>query len=156
MVTQDDQERFPSRKNPRLKQYDYASPNYYFVTICTRDMVCRFGRPGDLNQRGRIAEQGLLEIEKHFPKVKVDKYVVMPNHVHAIIVLQGSDTNLSTVIGQYKSFVSRRIHLTEPGHRVWQTSYHDHVVRDQKEYEQIWLYIDANPANWKKDCFFAV
>ncbi|MGN0978319.1 MAG: transposase [Faecousia sp.] len=156
MVEQDDRERYPSRKNPRLKQHDYALPNYYFVTICSWNKVCCFGRPGDLNRYGKIAEQGLLEIETHFSNVKVDKFVVMPNHVHAIIVLQGNDTDLSTVIGQYKSFVSRQIHVTEPGQRVWQTSYHDHVIRDQKGYERIWLYIDSNPANWEKDCFFAV
>ena len=147
-------ERFPVRKNPRLKQFDYSSPNYYFVTICTRDKACIFGTPGSLNRRGRIAQKGLLEIEKHFPNVRLDKYVIMPNHIHAILVLQGTDVQLPVVVGQYKSFVTRQIRQTEQNFPVWQSSYHDRVIRNQKSYESIWLYIESNPLNWNKDCFF--
>ena len=154
MRNPDDQDRFPVRKHPRLKEYDYASPNYYFVTICTWNKACLFGRPGALNRYGRMAEQGLVETGSHFPGVKVDKFVVMPNHVHGIVVLQGSGADLSTVVGQYKSFVSRQIHGIDPEQRVWKTSFHDHVIRNQADYERIWSYIDANPANWEKDCFF--
>ena len=79
----------------------------------------------------------------------------MPNHIHGIFVLEEGAPNLSAVIGQYKSYVSRQIRLRMPGVKVWQSSYHDHVIRDQKAYEKIWLYIDSNPLNWEKDCFFA-
>ena len=147
-------DRFHSRKNPRLKNYDYAKPNYYFITICTREKKCLFGEAGNLNAHGKIAEKGLLEIDKHFQDVTVDKFVVMPNHIHAIIILTGQAANLSVVLGQYKAFVSNQIHRTDPQETVWQASFHDHVIRDQQSYEKIWLYIDTNPANWKKDCFF--
>ena len=150
-----DSDRFHSRKNPRLPGYDYATPNYYFVTICTWEKKCIFGSGTQLSGNGKIAEQGLLEVNKHFPTVKLDKFVVMPNHIHGIFVLEEGAPNLSAVIGQYKSYVSRQIRLRMPGVKVWQSSYHDHVIRDQKAYEKIWLYIDANPLNWEKDCFFA-
>ena len=154
MSDAENKERFPSRKNPRMRKYDYSHPNYYFVTICTKEKRCIFGSTEKLNSYGRIAEQGLRNIEKHFPSVKLDKYVVMPNHVHIILVLLERDTELPVVVGQYKAFVSKQIHETGQKLTVWQSSFHDHVIRDQKGYEQIWRYIDANPMNWQKDCFY--
>jgi len=152
----DDQDynRFPVRKNPRMKRIDYASVNYYFVTICTQDKKCIFGKSGQPNVFGQVAEQGLCNINSHFPGTRIDKYVIMPNHVHAIVVIEQQGTNLSVLIGQYKSFVSREIHKIRPDLKVWQPSFHDHVIRNQKAYEQIWMYIDANPANWGEDCFY--
>ena len=154
MNANDEQNRFHSRKNPRLKRYDYTTPNYYFITICTWEKRCLFWKSGKLNQYGVTAKQGFEEITQHFPDVIVDKFVVMPNHVHAILILQTDGTNVPTVIGQYKSFVSKRIHEFDAGCRVWQASFHDHVIRNQKDYERIWLYIEANPARWEDDCFF--
>ena len=147
-------ERFPSRKHPRLKEYDYSTPNYYFITICTWKKQCLFGAAGSLNARGKIAEHGILQIEKHFPNVRVDHYVVMPNHVHLILDVQRRGKPLPQVIGQYKSFVTKEIRKTEIIQAVWQTSFHDHVIRNQESYEKIWLYIESNPQNWEKDCFF--
>ena len=147
-------DRFPVRKHPRLSYYDYSTPNYYFITICTHGRKCIFGKAGQPNHRGQIAERGILAISRHFSSVMVDQYVVMPNHVHAILILQGQDIAMTTVIGQYKSYVSREIHKTEPQLSVWQTSFHDHVIRSQQSYEKIWLYIQSNPQNRKNDCFF--
>ena len=148
-------DRFPARKSPRMQHYDYSSPNYYFVTICTHNKQCIFGNPGQLNRRGFLAEHGILEIGKHFTNVRIDKYAVMPNHVHMILVLEPGSAALLIILGQYKSYVTKQIHAEEPELRMWQASYHDHVIRNQKSYENIWLYIHANPANWEKDCFFA-
>ena len=148
-------DRFPVRKSPRIKHYDYATPNYYFVTICTSSKACLFGSPQRLNHRGKIAQSGLLEIAKHFHGVYIDKSVVMPNHIHAIIVLQNEVANLSTIIGQYKSFVTKKLHETEPNLQVWQTFFHDHVIRNEKSYQKIWNYIETNPIKWQEDCFFA-
>ena len=145
---------YPKRKHPRLDLYDYSSEGYYFVTICTHQKRCIFGNPKHLNALGRIAQEGLTSIDEHFPDVIVDKYVVMPNHIHAIIVLRGNSVNLSTVIGSYKSYVTQKIHSLYPKLEVWQTSFHDHIIRNQHGYEQIWSYIDSNPDNWEADCFF--
>ena len=146
--------RFPVRKNPRLKNYDYSTPNYYFVTICCHKMQHLFGRAGAPNDWGRIAARGLEEMEQHFPGLKLDKYVIMPNHLHAILVLEGTDTKLPIAIGQFKSYVTRQIRQSAPGRVVWQVSYHDHIIRNQTEYEKIWLYIESNPMNWEKDCHY--
>ena len=148
-----DADRFPSRKNPRLKQYDYTAHNYYFVTICTWNKSCIFGSCQKLNASGIIAQQKMDEIIVHFPDIKVDKFVVMPNHVHAIFVLNGN-VNLSTVVGQYKSAVTKQIHTIVPSIQVWQASFHDHVIRNQADYERIWVYIDTNPSRWMDDCFY--
>ena len=150
----DNRGRFSVRKNPRLKNYDYSTPNYYFVTICCHKMRHLFGKPGTPNGWGQIAARGLEEMERHFPGLRVDKYVIMPNHLHAIIILERMDTNLSVAIGQFKSFVTRQIRKSAPGCVVWQDTFHDHIIRNQKEYEKIWLYIDSNPMNWEKDCHY--
>ena len=137
-----------------MSHYDYAQPGYYFITICTKAKQCIFGTPGCLNQYGQIAQWGMNEIEMHAKGIKVDKYVVMPNHVHGILVLKDNATDLSTVIGQYKSAVTRRIRTIKQDAEVWQTSYHDHVIRNEQDYLRIWNYIDTNPMRWEKDCFF--
>ena len=154
MYIHEDSTRFPQRKNPRMKHFDYTSPNYYFVTICTKNKRCVFGNPGQLNAVGNIAEQGLCNISSHFQGITVDKYVIMPNHVHAIVIIEEKGINLWDVIGQYKSFVTKEVHRIHPDLQLWQPSFHDHIIRSQESYEKIWLYIDANPTNWIKDCFF--
>ena len=150
---------FYSRKTPRLPGYDYATHNYYFVTICVHDKKCIFGKPDQVNQLGQIAQHYMQQIEKHFPNVKVDNYIVMPNHVHAIIII-GADLkengfpSLSTVVGLYKASVSKKIHKIYPNLKVWQRSFHDHIIRDQRGYERIWEYIQYNSQKWEEDCFY--
>ena len=79
------------RKSTRLVGYDYANENYYYVTICTHERRCIFGDVKALSKYGKIAEEELLKISKHFGTVKLDKYMVMPNHIHAIIVISSDD-----------------------------------------------------------------
>ena len=148
-------DRFPRRKNPRLKQYDYATENYYFVTICTGEKKCIFGTPDQLNSFGMFAKEGLLSLENHFPTVKMDSFVVMPNHIHAIIALSADSVKLTTVVGSYKSYVTKKIHEMDPKIKVWQSSFHDHVIRNQQSYEKIWNYIEYNPMKWEEDCFYS-
>lgn len=111
-------ERFPKRKNPRLRQFDYASANSYFVTICTWEKACLFGTPETLSPYGIIAREYLEEIPLHYPEVVVEQMVVMPNHVHAIMTMPGDGSSLPTVIGGYKSAVSRKIRQTAPDLKV--------------------------------------
>ena len=149
-----DDDRFPSRKNPRLKDFDYSLPYYYFITVCTWDKECIFGTAKELSPWGNIARACIDEIERHFPGVRVDKSVVMPNHVHMILTPQGQNPGIPYIVAAYKAAVSRRVHKTDPERKIRQASFHDHVIRNQADYERIWLYIDANPQNWEKDCFF--
>ena len=144
----------PVRKSTRIPGYDYSTNNYYFVTICTHEKVCLFTTGGKTSHLGTIAERCLTEIPHHFPGVRVDKWVVMPNHIHAVLVFENANVNLTTVIGLYKSQVTKEIHRMKPNLTVWQRSFHDHVIRSQKTYEKIWNYIDGNPSKWEEDCFF--
>ncbi len=146
---------FPQRKRTRLKGYDYSTEKYYFVTICS------FEKRHIFNKYREIAECHFSNISSHFEGVKVDKCVVMPNHIHIIVAIGCDDTErskpfptLSTIIGQYKSGISKDIHKIEPDLKVWQKSFHDHIIRDKEDYLRIWNYIDTNPATWEKDCFF--
>ena len=146
---------FCARKSPRIPNYDYSNCGYYFITICTKDKKCIFGNFENMNEFGRIASRELSAIETHYDHIFIDKYVVMPNHVHAIIVIDHSgQNNLSSVIGQYKSGVTRKIREKCPEITVWQRSFHDHVIRNETQYLKIWEYIDQNPAKWELDCFY--
>ena len=145
----------PKRKSTRIPGFDYSTPNYYFLTLCTKDRQCIFGNPGILNRNGKIAEQMLLKIPEIYPQVKVDKYVVMPNHVHLILVLElEQQISITHIIGQYKMSETKEIRKNCPNFHVWQRSFHDHIIRNQKSYEKIWEYIENNPQKWEEDCFF--
>ena len=149
-----DEERFPKRKSPRIPGYDYATPNYYFITICTHEKNCIFWSGGKLNTFGQIAFDAAMQISAHFPGNRVDSFVVMPNHIHMILVVEPGGTDATVVIGQYKSQVSKEIHKIDPKRKIWQTSFHDHGIRDYRQYQHIREYIETNPMRWKEDCFF--
>ena len=112
-----------------------------------------------LNDVGEKAKQYLMEITRHYPYVIVDKCVVMPNHVHAILIIQNLEQNkvpdLTRIVGQYKMMVSKWFHKFYPNEELWQRSFHDHVIRNQKSYEKIWNYIEGNPSKWEEDCFYS-
>ena len=150
---------FPKRKHTRIPGYDYATHNYYFVTICTHNRNCIFWEDNALSQCGKIAEEFLLKIPEFYPQVMVDKCVVMPNHVHGIFIIRNdinSDKvpNIANVIGQYKMSVTKRIRQYYPNCEVWQRSFHDHIIRNRKGYDKIWEYIENNPLKWEEDCFY--
>ena len=146
------------RKLPRLSGWDYSAENYYFVTVCTHHKRCLFGSVCDFSRLGKLAETELLRIPERFPGVRIDKYVVMPNHIHAIVVLgcDGAERSrplptLSTVVGLYKSGVSRLA-----GEPIWQKSFYDHIIRNEESYLEIWRYIDENPLKWREDELYTV
>ena len=144
---------FYERKSPRIPNYDYSNSNYYFITLCTHEHCCIFGKPGELNPLGNIVQRDLLSIQKYYPGVRIDKFVVMPNHVHAIIVLENGFINpsISKIVGLYKTGVTKQLRKMRPDIQVWQRSFYDHIIRNQKSYEEIWTYIDNNPLKWEMD-----
>ena len=146
---------FDPRKQNRIPHYDYSLPNFYFLTICAHDRKCIFGAPNRLGRIGMIVSRCIEKIGEKYPQVRVDKYVVMPNHVHMILVLEGDDPPaVPHIISQFKGAVSKEVRKIYPGIQLWQRSYYDHVIRDQHSYEQIWLYIEGNPQCWEKDDHF--
>jgi len=148
----------PNRKRLRLAQFDYSSENYYFITICTADKKHIFGTTDKLNCFGKIAEKRILDIPNHHYGVRIDKYVIMPNHIHAIVVLGCTGRtpteripSLPTVLGSFKSSVTKEIHEIAPEIQVWQPSYNDHIIRNNSDYAGVWQYIDQNPERWNED-----
>jgi len=150
----------PKRKLNRLHNYDYAQIGAYFVTICTKDMKWLFGSIDGgtmtLNDNGIIVNNELHKISTHFNNVEISNYVVMPNHVHLIVVIisagaaSGAPTmTIGNIIRGYKSGVSRLI-----GFSPWQRNYHDHVIRNQEDYKRIAEYIENNPARWAEDRYY--
>ena len=147
---------FYKRKSPRIANYDYGTQNYYFITICTHDRKCIFGSAAELNHFGIIAKRNIETMCRHYDNVSVDKFTVMPNHVHFILVLgKSSEITATQIVGQYKAGVTRQIRKIVPDALVWQRSFHDHIIRNQMQYEKIWYYIENNPLRWQEDCFFS-
>ena len=150
----------PKRKQIRIKDYDYSAPGAYFVTICTKNRAqilwetvgADIIRPQDvsLSVVGKIVEQGVLQISNHYDHIAVDKFCIMPNHVHLILVIQNNEDGrmisaptVSTVVGSMKRWVSKQI-----GRSIWQKSFHEHGIRNQQDYDEIWEYIENNPLKY--------
>ncbi len=98
-------------------------------------------------------------LETHYSEVYVDQFIVMPNHVHAIIVIGEQNqiskmVTLPQIIGSYKSGVSKQIHQLNPDLSVWKRAFHDHIIRNQIENKKIWNYVAYNDLKWEEDCFY--
>ncbi len=158
--------RNPVRKRNRLENYDYNTAGMYFITICTEDKEKLFGivingtegeAPGvRLSEMGRIVERQIQSINR-VPFVQVEKYVVMPNHVHMILSVEDNNRQqkrppndlIPSTIGGFKRICSRKI-----GRDVFQRSYYDNIIRTQHRFDLIWNYIADNPRRWKQDRFY--
>ena len=153
------------RKPNRLKEYDYSQNGAYFITICTRKrekLLWNVGancvRPQDkisLSDIGIIIDNEIKSINKIYSNiVKIDKYVIMPNHIHMIISIDSDGRTqfaptISRIIKQFKGSITKQI-----GFSIFQRSFHDRIIRNQKEYHKIWEYTDTNPLKWEQDCFY--
>jgi putative transposase len=143
------------RRSIRLKGYDYSQAGFYFITIDTKDRVCLFGKivmvenfqPSMvLNNAGKIADEGWLEIPIHFPNAVLHEHIVMPNHIHGIIELIKSGSHND-------SESNNGVQIFEP-QPIWQRNYYEHIIRDEKSFQRISDYIINNPKNWHEDKFF--
>jgi len=105
---------------------------------------------------GKIVEKHIQNIPSFYQNIYVDNYVVMPNHIHMILVLDNGDHNpaVPLIIGQFKRGVTKEIRCIFPERIIWQRSFHDHIIRNQAGYEKIWTYIENNPIKWEDDYFF--
>lgn len=157
---------YPKRKYPRLKAYDYRLPGYYYITIHGAGdapaLSCiRAAAPGKraeviLTKPGIVAQQQLLALEQRYHNLKVDKYVIMPTHIHVIFRLLDtgrcleSCASIPDIVGAYKSIATRKINRANntPGRKLFQPSFYDTVLRNEKAYQECWLYIDGNPDKW--------
>ena len=154
---------YKSRKYPRLKEYNYSLPGYYYVTIHSEHSAQLLSKvmSGDavrraviqLTQIGEIAMEQLLLLEKRYPYVKIDKYVIMPTHIHVIIRLLAGvmpREGLTEIVGAYKSLTTRAMNAVRntPGEKQFQRSFYETVIRNEAAYQSCWKYIDENPDQW--------
>ncbi len=108
-----------------------------------------------LTNIGQVCDKYINNINTIYENVSLDKYVIMPNHIHLIISLCGTmrasspTKNIENIIRSFKIMVTKEI-----GKSIWQRSYNDHIIRDEKDYQKIWEYIDTNVLRWEKDCFY--
>ncbi len=165
----------------RWATWDYASNAAYFITICTAHRQHYFGGVVNgamaLTPVGQAALDCWNEIPAHFPFVRLDQFVVMPNHVHGIVVIDKQTTgvvetqnfaslqsspnrfgpqsqNLASIVRGYKIGVTQYAHHNDILF-AWQDRYHDHVIRGAAEHQRIRQYICDNPQKWADDTFFA-
>ena len=164
------------RRALRLKDYDYSQAGAYFVTLCTHLRECIFGSVDRsilrLSDAGLVAKQIWNELPVHYPRVSLDAFIVMPNHVHGVIMFSDEDRfvpkepmertpqpgrvkmhALPEIVRAFKTFSARAInkHRHSEGESVWQRNYYEHVVRDEKDLNRIRQYIADNPARWSED-----
>ena len=163
---------YPDRQTIRLPHYDYARPGMYFVTICTHQREAILGTidagyaiPTDA---GKYVEQSWLALPNRFPNMRTDKFVLMPNHVHAILFLETRQssqkpggaspaptkrTSLADVVCAFESLSTigvNKIRMT-PGQLLWQRNYYEHIIRSGQSLDQLRRYIEENPARWSAD-----
>jgi REP element-mobilizing transposase RayT len=172
----------PKRKPTRLQGYDYSQNGAYFVTICTHNrqpILCNIVGDGllhvpqyiiELSPAGHIVEETIQFLHSHSDHISIDKYVIMPNHVHMIVFVHEVDgTSSKGTCGSLSSNGTSRMpsptNMTIPkfisslkrytnkrcGEEIWQRSYYDHIIRGEDDYRKIWQYIDDNPRKWQED-----
>lgn len=172
------------RRSIRLKGYDYSQTGVYFVTICAYKRECLFGEINNsvmsLNKFGQIVRDEWIKTKIIRSKIKLDEFMIMPNHFHGIIIIFDNDrrgtgqnncrgtghraptveqfgkpthNSIPTIIRSFKSVVTKRINQLRkiPDASVWQRNYYEHVIRHDDEFNRIREYIINNPLNWRDD-----
>ena len=159
----------PKRKHIRLKDYDYSQNGAYFITLCVKYRHALLGEIDvgggfhaaptvKLSDIGIQVDNTIQYTNTHYRGVEINKYVIMPNHVHLIVLLTGGHGTppLPNVVGQIKSFTAMKWNeiCGTQMQEFWQRSYHDHIIRSEVDYLRIWQYIDENPAKWSEDKYY--
>lgn len=161
--------RYGTRKPNRASGFDYRSPGPCFVTICVQERRCLFGSVADdavrLNMAGTMVAGAWRTMARQFRDVQFDDSVVMPNHVHALLTLPLGDADgpeLGTIIQAFKRLTPHRYvegvkacGWPKFDGRLWQRSFHDHIVRNDRDMDRLREYIVANPALWAEDRLYA-
>lgn len=146
------------RKINRLQNFDYSSNGAYFITICSKNRLNIFSEISydgsvSLSKIGYIIDKELSDITPIYKNVFIDKYVIMPNHIHLILRLDNTideDTpKISRIIQQFKGTVTK-----QSGAPVWEKGFYDHIIRNQSDFDTKWNYIDMNPLKWSDDEFY--
>ena len=176
------------RRSIRLKGYDYSQPGWYFVTVVAQNRDCLFGEIADgemlLNEIGIIVRDEWIKTAEIRPEIRLDEYIIMPNHIHGIIIIvddnrrhatgrgdpRGTPTrpvaptikpgpkpkSIGSIMAGFKSAVTKRVNAYRgaPGQKLWQRNYWEHIIRNEIELNRIRNYIINNPKNWDEDRFY--
>ncbi len=169
------------RKPQRLKEFDYATPGAYFVTICSQDRLPVLGNiVGDevqVSRVGEIVKTFWHDLPNHYASIELDEFIVMSNHVHAIVWILDSSTQLSPVVGEglrpsptkpsnnpslpeiiraFKSYSARGVNKTcnTSGNPLWQRGYYEHIIRNDEDLYQHRSYVANNPLKWSADEYY--
>ncbi len=174
----------PKRKNIRIPEYDYSQNGYYFITICTKhrqkilSKIVGVGVPDDplqkhtnnkmqiydipkiqLTKNGIIVEEYIKSINKTYKDIKINDYIIMPNHIHMICIIEKQENGSSRtptptnakipfLISTFKRLINKRCNQS-----IWQRGYYEHVIRGESEYLSILEYIENNPLKWEEDIY---
>lgn len=175
------------RRSIRLRGYDYSQAGMYFVTVCTQGRLCLFGDIADgvmnLNDSGKMVRATWDEIPAHYAGVEIDRFAVMPNHVHGIITLVGATPcgcpdscgcpefgqaqgpaptgmSLPDLVHRFKTMTTKRYsdgvkrNDWQPfDGKLWQRNYYEHIIRNEEAYLKIAEYIQTNPQRWEEDTY---
>ena len=161
----------PKRKSTRLKYYDYSSVGTYFITICTKDRKQLLSKiivgteasivpKSQLTKYGIIADKYINQMNEFYDYICVDKYVIMPNHIHLLLSITNSENVTSRTPSPTNSIVAKfvstfkRFCNKEYGIDIWQRMSNDHIVRGENDYKKIWEYIDTNIIRWQMDSLY--
>ncbi|MCO5216124.1 MAG: transposase [Thermomicrobiales bacterium] len=154
----------------RMKGFDYRTPSYYFVTVCTHNRACLLGSVRNeemvLNHAGQMIADITHTLTERYPQATTDSFVIMPNHVHLLIGLnldihlEEPALSLINVVHWWKTQTTVRyiagVKLsgwTRFEAHLWQEGYHDHIVRNDRDLETLRIYVAENPARWGKDIY---
>ena len=165
----------PVRKKIRLQGYDYSQSGYYHITICVKngqeilwenDDIVGAHSVRPLSSVGKTVKTAIENIPKIYANTNIDKYVIMPNHIHLILCINadenGCNSNengrtlcaptkatVSRIIKQCKEYVTKQI-----GYSIWHPRFYEEIIRNEDAYRNIWRYIDENPLKWKEDEYY--
>jgi len=170
------------RRSIRLKGYDYSQAGAYFVTVCTHDRACVFGDVVDgemrLNEYGAIVKDEWLRTDTLRGNVVIDEYIIMPNHIHGIVIIMGDgrgtlqrastgpirathrvaptargliSNSIGAIIGQFKSIVTKDVRKMGFRYFKWQRNYYEHVIRNEDKLNRTREYVLNNPLQWQFD-----
>ena len=162
------------RRSIRLREYDYANPNWYYVTICTNDKRCVFSNVNYgklvLNKFGKVAKEEWLRTKTIRPNIELDYYIIMPNHIHGIIIIESRGVmhyaptkkfaspsqTLGSIVRGFKSSVTKRINMMNrtSDKKLWQRNYYEHIIRNEQDLFRIRKYIQLNPLRWELDEYY--
>ena len=164
-----DESKLPKRKSNRLDGFDYSTPRGYFITICTENrkkilstVVGEGLAPPEiqLTKYGKIVEEQLLLLENRYSNLQLDIFAIMPNHIHILFILleetggASPSPTISDIVCAFKSQCVRDCRNAGFQGALFQRSFHDHIIRNREDYEQVSKYICENPLNWETDELF--